>query len=240
MSYYRSGNGVNACELDYQPTDMTCQGLVSYAVYLSILFRDMLQNGLAKNLRESDPNTATKASLDDWIARLGWQDCYATSCRSVLLGTLTPFEIMGECGPVFCPVDSPEELECAVKLGIVKALTRANNGGVKTLAWLNWVIAPLGAGIRPREGGDLPGYPCSCEGAEFELYPIGDTLQACLPSDIACPDAAAGIVDAVIHLNTCNRPAGMPDQIWPGVIAAECIVRSMLPVACPNNIFRTC
>ena len=39
----------------------------------------------------------------------------------------------------------------------------------------------------------------------------------------------------------CDRPAGLPDRVWPGVLAAECIVRSMMPPTCPSSIIaRSC
>ena len=31
----------------------------------------------------------------------------------------------------------------------------------------------------------------------------------------------------------CDRPAGLPERVWPGILAAECIIRSMMPYRCP-------
>jgi hypothetical protein len=38
----------------------------------------------------------------------------------------------------------------------------------------------------------------------------------------------------------CDKPAGLPETVWPGILSAECIVRSMLPPTCPSNITRAC
>lgn len=232
LARYRGNRDLSPCVPEYPSAETTCQTLVAYAIYLSHVLLNLLNDALAPALRESSPETAVQ-TLDDWMERLAWQDCYATQCRSVVLGELTPYEIMGECGPIFCPVTAPAELERAVKRGIVQSLSRANMGGVKNLCWLNWVIAPLGAGIRPRNVPAVPEAPgdCGCQGVEFEVYPMGDTLPAV---------GNEGVVPAAIRRGTCDLPAGGASEIWPGVIAAECIVRSLLPPRCPNNIFRSC
>ncbi len=231
LSRYPSA-GPAACAPAPAP-EMGCQSLVAYAIYMSQILVDLLRNALAPTLREADPYTAV-TTLDDWLDRLGWQDCYATQCRSVLLGDLTPYEIMGECGPIFCPVASPPELELAVKRGIVIALSRANMGGIKTLYWLNWVIEPLGAKI---EGRNI--LTADCDTVQFTISRISDTLPAVIDG-YCLPEAAAETVPADITRGDCDRPAGAPEVIWPGIVAAECIVRSMLPNNCPNNIFRSC
>lgn len=245
LDYYRQGNPQNACDFTCPAPELECQSVVAYAVYLSKVFLNIINGALWPALRESDPSTAV-TTLDDWLARLGWQDCYKTACRDVLLGDLTPYEIQGVCGPVFCPVDTPPELECAVKRGIAQALTRANMGGIKNLCWMNWVIEPLGASLAPKNVSactvNYPGKPCMpCDGPQFTICNVGTTLPRC-KEDLSPGgnSAEADNISAVIRLRDCDKAAGMPSEIWPGVIAAECIVRSLLPVTCPNNIHRCC
>lgn len=217
--------------------DQGCLSLVAYAVYSSRVLYDLLQNALWPALREADPATAV-TTQDEWLARLGWQDCFATQCRSVLLGTLTPYEIMGECGPVFCPVATPPDLESAVKRGIILSLIRSQMVSIKTLCSMNWIIEPLGASIAPRIDPDAE----CCAGANvtFTICKTSDVLPRVQDDLAPCGTPSSETVSAVIRLNTCERPIGMPDEIWPGVIAAECIVRSLLPTTCPTRVFRCC
>ncbi len=245
LSYYR--NASDATEYCSQPCDIgntTCSTMVGYATYLGRVLNDLINTALWPALRESDPTTAV-TTLDDWLDRLGWQECYNSACRSNLLGILTPYEIMGECGPVFCPIDCDPELEIAVKRGTVIALKRLRMGITLNLDSINWVIAPLGAILRPRSPVEpvnaCTDEPCCC-GVEFEICNIGDTLPA-VETDlgIRCgPSANTATVLAYCEPNPCSHPAGLPARIWPGVINAECIVRSMLYRTKPNIIYRCC
>lgn len=220
------------------PTEQknSCVSLVQFSVYISNLLMDMLLNALWPALREADPFRAV-TTLDDWIARLGWEDCCKTACRLPSLGPLGPYEIMGECGPIFCPPETPAGLECAVKRAIVHALSRANMGGVRNLCWLNWVIEPLGAQIEPFE----PAADPECIDHSFILTRLSDTLPVC-PTDL-CPamiDQPQGTVPAVIRLSICDRPAGAPEEIWPGILAADCIIRSLVPYKVAKRLHRSC
>lgn len=221
----------------YFQSEDDCTSMVGYAVYTSRILFDLLQNALWPSLRESDPATAV-TTQDDWLDRLGWQDCFATQCRSVLLGTLTPYEIMGECGPIFCPVETPPALAAAVKRGIILALIRSQMAQIKTLCALNWIIEPLGAVLTPRIDETLE----CCDGSRvtFDISNASDVLPAVQDDLSPCGTPSNATVPASIYLNICDRPAGMPEVIWPGIVAAECIVRSLLPTTCPTQIFRAC
>lgn len=222
------------------PADLKCQSLVAYAAYLAKILHLSINTVIWPGVRESNPFTAV-TSLDDWLDRMGWQDCFATLCRSTLLGQLTPYEIMGSCGPLRCDVPTSPELQCALKHAILVALQRLQVAGVKTLDVINWIIEPLDAVLAPRapavEGEE-------CDDVQFLISPITKTLPAC-PSEAGSnrPPVPAA-VPAVILPNDgqpCGTQlAGMPAEIYPGVVAAECIVRSIFKSNSPNRLFRGC
>lgn len=225
------------CEPEEPQPNMTCQSVVSYAVFSSYVLMDNLLNALWPSLRESDPFTAV-TTIDEWLERLGWEDCYRTACRSPSLGSLTPYEIPGECGPIYCPVPIPEDLECAIKRGLVHSLSRASMGGVRNLCWINWVIEPLGGAVSVA---DVEG---SCTNKILTISPLSDTLPKC-PTDL-CPVAInqpQGTVVAKVETQTpedCDIRLGLPDVIWPGLLSAACIVRSLLPSNLANNVRVAC
>lgn len=271
MAYYNGGS-VSECET-LCPPEFPCPTMVLHAVYTAAKLNSAIQDVLWPAIRESSPYTAA-ATLDDWLERFEWEDCHKTHCRSVLLGDLTPYEIMGECGPVSCPPDVPEELECAVKHGLLVALQRASRGFIKNLAGINFVIEPLGAVLRPRpsaplietvavglgatvDGVVIPvgGSPTSdgiqigtqqqqgdndeCCNLGFEICNVGDTITACPAADGACYPTERQQVQAYVDRD-CDAPAGTPERVWPAVITAECLVRSIIHRACPNIIHRCC
>ena len=242
ISYFERNENADECPLVKDPD---CPSLILHAIYTVLRLRNVVHNALWPAFRESNPATAV-TTLDAHLARLHWEDCYRQHCRSVLLGELTPYEIWTECGPVFCEVDFPPELEAAVKKGIVTALTRANMGVIKNLCTLNWIIEPLGAKIVPIYPPSAPdqSLPDECDpydssNVAFQIIHSQDWLEGVGSGDICelnqPPDRVPGMWD-----RACNKPAGLPDQIWPGVLAAECIVRSMMPSNCPANITRGC
>lgn len=221
-----------------------CPSLVSHAIYTVVKLQDMVHNTLWPALRESNPYTA-QTTLDDWLQRLEWEDCYNQHCRSVLLGDLTPVEIQGQCGPIFCAPDFPDELVCAVKRATVIALTRAQMGVIKNLCGLNWIIEPLGAQIIALEPVVTPINPDAC----VSKCPADVRFQICQTSDFipGCYDPVQGVCDGGPRPQVqaywdrgCDVPAGLPPIIWPAVLVAECIVRSLMPKTCPNNITRCC
>lgn len=225
--------------------DPSCPSLIQHAIYVVLKLRDIVHNALYPALRESDPTTAY-TTLDQWLERLQWEDCYNQHCRSVLLGEITPLEIWTSCGPVFCPPGFSDELECALKRGIVLALTRANMGVIKNLCGINWIIEPLGAKVTPKniQPNPDPAFMGQCdsycpEGIEFEICKISDTIPGCVDTTVC--DTTMPRPDVIAYFDRgCDVPAGLPQVIWPGVLAAECIVRSLMPQTCPNNIHRCC
>ncbi|XAI96641.1 hypothetical protein [Synechococcus phage Ssp-JY38] len=217
-----------------------------YAMYLGAVLYDMLLNALWPALRESDPSTAV-TTLDDWLARYQWQDCHDSICRDPCLGPLTPYEVPGPCGPVFCPPDVSDELECAVKRGIVLALRRLRMGGVPNLTWLNWVIEPLGATLSAHfetqliYGREVNCWEERCKGQKFELCHVGDEMiDACPPIDCSTPVARR--IPAYVERDLCTMPAGAQEKIFPAVLAAECIILSVLQPSpnCEPIIIRCC
>jgi len=212
----------------------------------------MVHNALWPALRESNPYTAV-TTLDNYLLRLQWEDCYNQHCRAVLLGEITPLEIWTECGPLFCPPDYPPELEAALKKNVAIALTRANMGVIKNLCGLNWIIEPLGAALTPiypavpDQGLPAPPYdpdqpcepPACSENVSFSICNTRDWLEGVGTGDIC--ETLTPLPRVPAYWTSCDKPAGLPEVVWPGVLAAECIVRSMLPYKCPTTpIIRCC
>lgn len=244
IDYFQRSDSPDECPLVQDPD---CPSLVLHAIYSVLKLKQYTYEALWPALRESDPVTAC-TTLDDWLRRLQWEDCYRQHCRSVLLGDLTPYEVWSECGPLFCDVSFPPELEDAVKKGIVIALTRAQKGVIKNLCGINWIIEPLGAEIKPIYPAPKPVHPTAPEACDplgwcaeditFTVCPTSDWLDGigpCAPCDTREPPPQ---VQAYWERG-CDRPAGLPDRIWPAVLAAECIARSMMPPTCPSN-FKAC
>jgi hypothetical protein len=140
---------------------------------------------------------------------------------------LTPYEIDTPCGPEYVEPVLPEALECAYKHGIVTALSRANMGVIKNLEGVNWVIAPLGA-VLTRDTG-----ACDAEGEiqldckyRYKISPLSDQLPNCFRPE--CPptsesqDKAARTIDAFYY-------SGGGGKVYPLVLAALCIAKSLLP-----------
>ena len=220
--------------------DPQCPSLVLHSIYTVLKLRHVVHGALWPALRESNPFTAV-TTLDNHLAILQWEDCYAQHCRSVLLGEITPYEIWTSCGPLFCDPNFTKDLADAVKKGIVAALTRANMGIIKNLCGLNWVIEPLGSALRPVHASPS-GNPCApqcVENPQFELYLIQDWLEGAGSGDV-CETQLPPVHIPAAWDRACNKPAGLPDIIYPGMLAAECIVRSMMPPTCPTNITRVC
>jgi hypothetical protein len=245
ISYFQSNENPAECPLIKDPD---CPTLILHSIYTVLKLRSYVHGPLWTALRESNPYTAI-TTLDYHLERLRWEDCYLQHCRSVLLGDITPYEVMGECGPIFCPPDLPPELECAVKRNIAIALTRAQMGVIKNLCGLNWIIEPLGAKltsrytIKPDQSPPLnPLEPCDSPCSDdiaFEICNTKDWIWGCDDGDVCTTQEEPPKIQAYWD-RPCDDAAGLPTRIWPAVLAAECIVRSMLPSNCPNNIFRCC
>ena len=249
ISYFESNEDPSQCPLI---TDPECPSLILHSIYTVLKLRHVVHTALWPALRESNPYTAV-TTLDSHIGRLQWEDCYRQHCRSVLLGEITPLEIWTECGPLFCDPNFSPELENALKKNIAIALTRANMGVIKNVCGINWIIEPLGAQIipiypdPPQPPPDVPHdpenpcVPSDCSGdVSFQICHTRDWLEGVDDGDICTTQMPPPHVPAFWE-QSCDRPAGLPAIVWPGVLAAECIVRSMLPMKCPQiPIIRCC
>jgi hypothetical protein len=261
ISYFTSNEDPAECPLVQDPA---CPSLVLHSIYVVDKLKTMVHGALWPAFRESSAYTAV-TTLDYQLEKLRWEDCYREHCRTVLGGDLTPYEVWSECGPVFCEVDFPPELECAIKRNVAIALTRANMGVIKNLCSINWIIEPLGAQlfpvypppvpvcVDPPDAFDPPAdcqdpweapcidcdEPTPCESVSFELCQKQDWIYGCPSGDVCETQYPLPQIPAYYDRG-CDRPAGLPDRIWPAVLAAECIVRSMLPPTCPTNIKRCC
>lgn len=239
ISYFTDHDDPAECPLLKDPE---CPSIVLHSIYTVLKLREYVHKGLWTALRESNPMTAI-TTLDNHLERLQWEDCYTQHCRTVLTDELTPLEIWSECGPVFCPPNYPSELVCALKHNIAIALSRANMGVIKNLCGLNWVIDPLGAELRPTfptpGPSDNPCYLLCTRDPQFEICNTRDWLEGCPSGDVCDTLTPMPRVQAYWDRG-CDRPAGLPDRVWPGVMAAECIARSMMPVACPGNVKMCC
>lgn len=239
ISYFQRSDDPAECPLIKDPS---CPSLILHAIYTVLKLRGVVHHALWPAFRESNPATAV-TTLDYHLARLQWEDCYNQHCRSVLLGELSPLEVAGECGPTFCPVTLSTELELAMKRAIATALTRANMGVIKNLCSLNWIIDPLGAEIvpdptpRPDDHVYDPCDPSGCADARFIVRHSRDWLEGVGTGDVCETNLSPPRVPAYWNPTVCD-PAGLPLVIWPGVLAAECIIRSMLP--CPSIVSSEC
>jgi len=207
-----------------------CSSIVVHSVYTALRLYDVLLNSAYPALQESDPLTAY-VTLDDWLDKLGWINCFEGNCRDPDLGFLTPLEVTDGCGPIACSPDYPDDLVCAVKHAILVALTRLDIGVLSRVETINWVIEPLGARIQvtPNTEGLCP--------LQYDIIATGDTISEC-PRP-ACNYRPVAMIQAYFEPNLCYL-TGLPDKIYPGVLAAECIVRSMLQRCDKIQINRKC
>lgn len=253
MSYYQSaGCVIGGCAATI------CNSLVSHAIYTAERLWSALMDGLWPAIRESDPFTAFD-TVDDWLARLGWRNCFESACRDPKLGIKTPLEVMGLCGcAIYEPPTFPAELVLAVKIATLQSLARLNLGISPNLAAINFVIAPLGAVLTAQSlsitdisaPGDCVTVPIGCANQPAVL-PLQDPISPCCPRQdhpvwqicytaqtlpkpirMGCdlPDANVPNAQTIpaYYDTTANDPAGLPARIWPGLLAAECIVRSII------------
>ncbi len=229
----------------------SCTSMVRHAMYAGRKLHEMLRNTLLPALRESRPETSV-VMLDDWLTRLGWQDCFASACTSQAHDLVSPFSYESECGLTNCdPTGTyPDDLYLAVKRGIATSLWRLSKGIIPNRAAINFVIAPLGAEIKQDAAScyglgqvnlGMPGCTNECSQCELhvEVGPTSETLprvstQYCTTNDIAVQELAEPLASftspgmACPPLPYAPKIAVLPEKIYPGVLAAECIVRSIL------------
>ena len=220
--------------------DSDCVSIVRHAVYSAHKLHHYLFGALWPALRESDPATAYD-TLDSWLDRYGWQDCWKCGCDCEDdPGSAAPFDLIFPDGRrICCPSEAPAGLDMAVKKGVVIALHRLRLGITPNIASINFVISSLGAMIEPDLAAVNSGEPC-CN-PSFVLSPTGFEIPAaCL---VECPrttgDAPIGAATDCWGMPCCHAVKsywnldcdgeGDGRAIFPGVLAAHCIVRSLLP-----------
>lgn len=210
------------CEANCNSGD--CASLVNYAAFLGRRLHAMIQDNLWPSLRESSPYTAFE-TLDEWLERFAWRDCYMGTCRSPALGELTPYEIMGECGPQYCPPTFSDDLALLYKRGIVIALHRMRMRPVRNLAALNFVLEYLYTEVIPDPTWD--------EGDGTDLCLVARPTDDYAPAyrQITCPpqDTASDKMVKLFLTPGDGICVGGPARVYPLTLAAFCILRALLP-----------
>ena len=231
------------------PDGLTCGSMASLAVLIGQFTAENVREILGAAYREANPCTAV-TTVSDWLDRFGWEDCYRTACNTEFLKQLSPYTLEDECGDLtFVPTDFPADFEAALQHAILKSLVRLQLGVIKNLDGINYVIEPLGAQLVPApypaevqdflDNGTIPAGtpdgcpPCFRDYVSYELVSLSDTLPGAPTVESFCGDDPAP-VDAV---QSYDNGTGAVD-LFPGCIAAECFIRSMMPEVCPNLIIR--
>lgn len=204
------------CTPDPAPVINDCVSVVNHAVYTSFRLYDVLQNALFPAIRESNPMTAFD-TMDDWLDRLNWVDCMG-ACRMPGINGVLPTEIIGECGSYEADLVYPACLVDTIKHGIIAALTRMQYGRTKNLCTVNEIIAPLGAVVFPTAGQED-----ECP-HKMTIAPSSDELETW--QRLSC-NALLPSTCLAFYVPNPDDPPGLPARIYPGLMAAECIVRSM-------------
>lgn len=213
-----------ACAADDAPppcptNDDTCTSVVSHSVYTALRLHDLLKNGLWPALRESDPTTAY-TTLDDWLARYRWVDCFYGACRDPDIGYLAPYEFKSNCFSYYCEPETPDDLLVAVKHAIVVSLSRLQRGAHARVEDINWVIEPLSARLQAGIGS---GNDCSIS---FDLIPSTEYISSWHLQ--TCEGVDNPPLQAWFNPTDCHA-RGLPSRVWPALMAAECIVRAIVP-----------
>ena len=208
-----------------------CASLALHAVYSSRKLYYYIMGALWPSVREANPATAF-TTMDEWLDRLGWADCYNTFCRSPELGPITPYEVIGPCGVnEYCPPIFSEELSRVYKRGVILALWRLRHGVQQNLSSINFIISSLYAELVIDPTYD----PTSGEPPCLILRSTADYAPVVLKEP--CPRTEATILQAQKQVKLYLTPGdglcvGGPPRAYPLVLAAHCIVRSLLPNCC--------
>lgn len=221
--------------------------MVVYTAYLGQHLAKLVTDVAQPPVREAFPHTAV-TTLDDWLDRLNWVDCYRSTCRAEYLAVLSPYEADGTCGPEYFPTDFTDEFENALKHAILQCLVRSQMGVIKNLAGINWILEPLKVVLQP-----VQPYPDVVQ--EFIANPaLAEDCVPCFSLDLSlelvnttnelpgAPTVASFCGDDPLPIaaeQTYIDADGNPILLYPNVIAAECIVRSMMPRPCPNILTRS-
>jgi hypothetical protein len=209
-----------------------CTSLVAHAIYTGRKLYYYVIGALWPALREDDPDTAF-TTMDEWLDRLGWVDCYNQFCRDPALGEMTPYEILGECGIEYCPPTFSPELTLVYKRGIIRALSRLRRGIIPNLAALNFVLEPLYARVELDPDYDPVNNP-----QVQKCLILGSTAtHAPVVTKDPCPRTETNVLQSQKTVPLFITPgnglcAGGASVAYPLVLAAHCIARSLLPSCC--------
>lgn len=208
--------------------DDDCGSLVTYAAFVGRRLHATIQDSLWPAIREASAYTAYD-TMDEWLARLGWLDCYNGFCRDAALGELTPYEILGECGPQYCPPTFSEDFSRVYKRGVIVALWRMRHGFVRNLAGLNFILSSLYSKLE-FDTSYNPNDPMAKKC--LILTPTVDFGEKVTRSP--CPRTDQSVTDSSNLVQLYLTPGkgvctGAPSRVYPLVLAAHCIVRSLLP-----------
>jgi len=210
----RDGQTCSACwKEDHCPT------MVDYAINIGEQLFVALSTALWPSFREADPFKAA-TSVEDWLDRFGWANCFESDCRPASLGEVTPVEYMTDCGPVRVNITYSPAVKLAYESALVKSLERLSLGIIKNIAAINFVIEPLKVRIVPVPVDD----PCNAEELSIRLEKTSDFFEGINLEPCGKPTPIRAYVDRDVY----RLPAELPKYIWPGHLAAECIVRSLL------------
>lgn len=232
------------------PGGFLCNSMVTLAILVAQALGFNVRSVLGANLRESSPHTAA-TTVDDWLLRYDWTDCYRSTCTTEFIANLSPYHCPDECGSLtYVATDFPAEFEAALKHAILQSVFRFSRGVLKNLDGINFVIEPLGARIDPLYSQPVLNFiadpsscdctdpnecpPCWRDEIQFQITGTSTTLPGAPSADSFCGERAAD-VNAEQEYTDCD---GVVQLLRPGVIAAECFVRAMLPQYCPNLIIR--
>lgn len=223
------GNCDQTCD-QFGPEQDACASLVLHAVYSARKLYHYIKTSLWPAVREADPYTAW-STMDSWIDRLGWVDCYNTFCREKYLGEITPYEVMGECGVEYCPPIFSEELTRVYKRGIITALWRMRLGFIHNLASINFVLSSLHSEVVLDPAWD----PASGDKPCLLLRPTGDYAPVALKEP--CPRNQSTVLAAQKQVKLYLTAAdglcvNSTKRAYPLTLAAHCIVLSLLPNCC--------
>lgn len=223
------------------PTITGCASVVDYAIYSGYQLDNLIKGPLWSALREANPATAVE-TLDSWLQMYGWTDSWESLCRDKRLGP-SPFECtvvdpeLATCDSSFSPIyvpPLPPALDNAVKRGIVLSLTRLRMQPIKNLCGINWIIEPLGAILRPSAAAT----DTCCNGMVWELCSISDTIEA-VPAKHCVESQEIKLIPAFITIpslvfnpatGTCEPTGTETIRIWPGILAAQIIALSLMPL----------
>lgn len=196
-----------------------CGHMVNYAAFTGRRLHAMLQENLWPSLREANIYTAYE-TLDEWLDRLRWRDCYMSTCRVQDEAGLMPYEVLGPQGPRYCPPTFTPELAILYKRGVAIALQRMRLKPVRNIAAINFIFEYLHTTVSYERRG--AGY---C----LIVAPNADQAEEFLMPK--CPrdeDAAQKMV--TLFLSPGNGLcAGGPSRVYPMTLAAFCIVKALLP-----------